>query len=183
MFQRKESQSFQKGENSMEPTYLVLITIFATIGFIFLTKILYTRIAGFFARISKLEKAARQWIVEYNDLNIDRNDFRERFDDLGMWHERLKKVEDITDNFDRDMDSYHHRINRDNANFTIKYNKVIDKFKKGLGNAFKWLAKLEGFVEANEGSLVKVWTRIKKVESRLKSLEDIQLIHAHSIAL
>ena len=138
----------------MDYTILTIIIILAAIGVYELLKRAYKFLIYQFNRILSLETQGKFNATHFNKI---RNDIA-------------------------DMDSYHHRMNRDNANFTIKYNKVIDKFKKGLGNAFKWLAKLEGFVEANEGSLVKVWTRIKKVESRLKSLEDIQLIHAHSIS-
>ncbi|MEE9571519.1 MAG: hypothetical protein V3W20_00555 [Candidatus Neomarinimicrobiota bacterium] len=147
----------------MNIIYVILITILVTLASTYLIIKSLTAIKNQFGRFISLEKR-----LEFHDITIQdlQDSFKSR---VGLLEAVTKKytnktdrIEKVADNFDRDMNTYHKNINKD-----------IVESRNSLALSFS---------KANESSLVKVWTRLKKIDTRLKSLEDVQLIHAHSIS-
>ena len=147
-------------------TFQITVIIVYTIIFTLIATYLISRV------VIRIKKKIKHYNSLWSTLNNLQQDNIQLMDDLAKLEDadlnnRLAGVEKIANNFDRDMNNYNHCITRDNVSFTSKYNEVIGKFKKGLGNAFRRITKLEEFNED-----LGMWhERLKKVEDITDKLE------------
>jgi len=148
----------------METGILVLITMFVTLGVYEGMKWLYRQYIYRRNRIVALEVQGKFNANHFSQIRRDIDVIMNKIRELDKLEYRLGKVEGVADNFDRDMNRFNCDIMRDINNRFTEKDKVVDKNQKGLANAFKWIAKLEGFVEANESNFAPIFERIKKLE-------------------
>ncbi len=147
-------------------TFQITVIIVYTIIFTLIATYLISRVV---IRIKKKIKHYNSLWSTLHNLKQDTADMEADITDIQNLKiaNRLRDVEKIANNFDRDMNNYNHCITRDNVSFTSKYNEVIGKFKKGLRNAFRRITKLEEFNED-----LGMWhERLKKVEDITDKLE------------
>ncbi len=149
----------------MNTLYIVIITILGTLFVCDMSNRLYKRIKHQFGRLTSVELR-----TDFQDKSI--TDLEEIAADLGMWHKRLERVEDITDNFDRDMDKFNAEVMRDvNARFE-GMTTGERKFKKGLGNVFKLIHELAKNVDLDRGTAREDNEELEEsLIKRLKKLE------------
>jgi len=148
----------------METGILVLITMLITLGVYEGMKWLYRQYIYRRNRIVALEVQGKFNANHFSQIRRDIDVIMNKIRELDKLEYRLGKVEGVADNFDRDMNRFNCDIMRDINNRFTEKDKVVDKNQKGLANAFKWIAKLEGFVEANESNFAPIFERIKKLE-------------------
>ena len=148
----------------METGILVLITMFVTLGVYEGMKWLYRQYIYRRNRIVALEVQGKFNANHFSQIRRDIDVIMNKIRELDKLEYRLGKVEGVADNFDRDMNRFNCDIMRDINNRFTEKDKIVDKNQKGLANAFKWIAKLEGFVEANESNFAPIFERIKKLE-------------------
>jgi len=156
----------------METGILVLITMFVTLGVYEGMKWLYRQYIYRRNRIVALEVQGKFNANHFSQIRRDIDVIMNKIRELDKLEYRLGKVEGVADNFDRDMNRFNCDIMRDINNRFTEKDKVVDKNQKGLANAFKWIAKLEGFVEANESNFAPIFERIKKLEGNQHDLNS-----------
>ena len=156
----------------METGILVLITMFITLGVYEGMKWLYKQYIYRRNRIVALEVQGKFNANHFSKIRRDIDVIMNKIRELDKLEYRLGKVEGVADNFDRDMNRFNCDIMRDINNRFTEKDKVVDKNQKGLANAFKWIAKLEGFVEANESNFAPIFERIKKLEGNQHDLNS-----------
>jgi len=156
----------------METGILVLITMLITLGVYEGMKWLYRQYIYRRNRIVALEVQGKFNANHFSQIRRDIDVIMNKIRELDKLEYRLGKVEGVADNFDRDMNRFNCDIMRDINNRFTEKDKVVDKNQKGLANAFKWIAKLEGFVEANESNFAPIFERIKKLEGNQHDLNS-----------
>lgn len=154
---------------------IVLITIVVTLVVLTASRHFYYWITEKTALINSIcaVRANLNRIDNTLDAHGDTSRRIQAIEDLKI-SSRLMSVEKDARNFDRDMDKFHNIINRDNERFTLKYNEVIDRFKKGLAHAFVRIGKLEDAkIPSNMDDLLKRFERIVTVQTELK-YQDVE---------
>ena len=107
-----------------------------------------------------------------------------RMDALDGMNDRLNSVEKIADNFDRDMNRFNCDIMRDINNRFTEKDKVVDKNQKGLANAFKWIAKLEGNQHDLNSDFVKELAEFSvRIDNMRRSLNDFIGVRQYNAAV
>lgn len=159
----------------MNTVLIIVMVIFATIGICTLG----TRLYAFSVRLQDRVKIRRKRIANIDVLNNNvcnnRNSIGKTFKLLTKLDTRVGIIEVLADNFERDMDTYHKKINED-----------IDKRMKVIRGR---ITKLEGNRLPIDNSFKHFVDKFEKLERvievhrvSLKGLDDVQLIHAHSIS-
>ena len=162
------------------PITTIIIAIFATAGLYHTIKKLYKSFNRLIDdKFVKWGKFNKQWISTENKIFTLEKRHSERMTKSNL---KLHDVEKMANNFERDMNKYNDSIVRDNVAFTSKYNGVMAKFKKGLGNAFQQIKNIKDVVEIHREEIEILQKRAGKLADSDAGAYQLQLTHAKLIS-